>query len=351
MGSRPDRPVRADRPPGRWGHGPGIPGPVHRGAAVRGQDDQDRPGRGARVPRPLRAGGRRRAPGQRRVHRGRGRGRPRGRDALAGHRLRPGPLAEPAGAGLRPAAGADRAVARRRVRGGAGIHSPGRPGAPRPQAVQRAGRAGRPPGDRLRRGPRRRAHPAHGDPRCGRHPRLHGAGAGPGLPARLTGQRRVFARRHLALRRDRPWPLSRRDGHGRAGQAGHRAARHGRAAARPDHPDHGLPGTQPAHAAHLGGPAGRARLVRRGLRRPGRRPFLPARFGDGPDRGVPAQPAACHDAAARARAGQRGPDLGVAHGPARPRSPRRPATGTRRGGGGPPRPSRAARSARRPASR
>ena len=37
--------------------------------------------------------------------------------------------------------------------------------------------------------------------------------------------------------------------------------------------------------------------------------------------------------------------------PSRRRSPRRPATGTRRGGGGPPRPSRAARSARRPASR
>ncbi len=304
MGSRPDRPVRADRPAGRRGHGPGVPGPVHGGAAGRGQDDQDRAGRGARFPRPLRPGGRRRAPGERGLHRGRRRGQPRGRDALAGDRLHPGPLAEPAGAGLRPAAGADGALARRRVRGGAGIHSPGRPGAPRPQAVQRAGGAGRPPGDRLRRGPRRRADPADGHPRCGRHARLHGAGAGPGLPARLAGQRCLLPRRHLAVRRDRPRALPGRDGHGRAGQAGDRAAGPGRAPAGPGRPGHGVPGTQPADAPDLGGAAGRARPVRGGGRRPGGRALLPAGFGDGADRGVPAQPAAHHGAADRARSRQ-----------------------------------------------
>jgi hypothetical protein len=82
--------------------------------------------RGARLPGQLRPGGRRRAPGQRRVHCGRDRGRPRCRGALARHRLHPGPLAKPPGPGLRPAAGSDCAVARRRVRRGAGIHSRGR---------------------------------------------------------------------------------------------------------------------------------------------------------------------------------------------------------------------------------
>src|SRR5713101_5004622 len=49
--------------------------------------------------------------------------------------------AGPAGAGLRTAAGEHRAVAGRRVRGGARVDPRGRPGAPGPETVERAGRA------------------------------------------------------------------------------------------------------------------------------------------------------------------------------------------------------------------
>src|ERR1700724_2033213 len=48
------------------------------------------------------------------------------------------------------------AVAGRRLRRGAGVDSPRRPGAPGPEAVERARLAGRPPRDRFRGGPGRR---------------------------------------------------------------------------------------------------------------------------------------------------------------------------------------------------
>src|SRR5215468_3046301 len=92
------------------------------------------------------------------------------------------PVAVPAGAGLRAAAGEHGALAGRRVRRGTGLDPRGRAGAPRPEAVQRAGRAGRAAGDRLRGGPGGRADGPHHRARRGRHPRVHGAGAGQGHP-------------------------------------------------------------------------------------------------------------------------------------------------------------------------
>ena len=157
--------LRAARPPRGRGDGPGVPGPVRGGPPGRGQDDQDRVRRRGRVPGPVRARGGRGPAGQRGVHRGGRRGRPRGRHAVAGHRLRARALAEQAGADVRPAAGAGGPVAGGRVRRGAGVDPQRRAGAPRPEAVQRAGLAGRAPGDRLRGGQGRRADPAHGDPR------------------------------------------------------------------------------------------------------------------------------------------------------------------------------------------
>src|SRR6516225_1402736 len=76
---------------------------------------------------------------------------------MAGHRLRPCAVVDPAGADVRPAAGAGHPVAGRRVRRGAGVDPPGRAGAPRSETVKRAGLAGWAPGDRLRRGQGRRA--------------------------------------------------------------------------------------------------------------------------------------------------------------------------------------------------
>ena len=92
------------------------------------------------------------------------------------------------------------ALAGRRVRRGAGLDPRGRAGAPGPEAVQRAGRAGRAAGDRLRGGPGGRADGPHHRARRGRHPRVHGAGAGPGHPGGVGGQRRVLARRDAAVR-------------------------------------------------------------------------------------------------------------------------------------------------------
>ena len=95
------------------------------------------------------------------------------------------------------------AVAGGRVRGGAGLDPRGRPGAPGPEAVERAGRAGRPAGDRLRGGPGGRADGPDHLARCRRHPGLHGARAGPRYPGGVGGQRRVLARRDAAVRGDR----------------------------------------------------------------------------------------------------------------------------------------------------
>src|SRR6202012_5317159 len=113
---------------------------------------------------------------------------------------------------------------------------PGGPGPPRPQAVQRPGRAGRPPGHRLPRGPGRRADRADRDPGRGRHPGLHGPRAGPGFPGGHAGQRRVLAGSHPALRGHRARALSGRHRHGRAGQAVFRGPGSVRAAGRPRSP-------------------------------------------------------------------------------------------------------------------
>ena len=77
--------------------GPGVPGSFGGGTAGRGQDDQGGAGRGSRLPAPVRAGSGGRAEGERRLHRRGRRGRPGGRPALAGHGVRPGALAGPAG--------------------------------------------------------------------------------------------------------------------------------------------------------------------------------------------------------------------------------------------------------------
>ena len=225
MGSGEDRAVRGTRPPRCRIDGPGVPGTFGGGTAGRGQDDQGRAGRGRRLPAPVRAGGGGRAEGERRLHRRGRRGRPGGRPALAGHRIRPGALAGPAGAGVRPAAGDHRAVAGRRVRGGAGVDPRGRPGAPGPEAVERPGRARRAAGDRLRRGPCGRADGTHHLARSRRHARVHGARAGQGHPRGVGGQRRVLTRRDAAVRGHRAPALSGRHGHGRAGPAGHRGTR------------------------------------------------------------------------------------------------------------------------------
>ncbi len=130
VGSGTDRAVRVTRPPRRRGDGPGVPGPVHRGPAGGRQDDQDRVRRGSRVPGPVRPRGGRGTAGQRGVHRGRRGGRRRRRLAVAGHRLCPRALADPAGANVRPAAGGGHPVAGCRVRRGAGVDPRRRAGAP-----------------------------------------------------------------------------------------------------------------------------------------------------------------------------------------------------------------------------
>jgi len=76
---------------------------------------------------------------------------------------------------VRSAAGAGRALAGCRLRGGARVHPRRRAGAPRSEAVQRAGLAGRAARDRLRGGPRGGADPAHHHPRRGGDPGVHGA--------------------------------------------------------------------------------------------------------------------------------------------------------------------------------
>ena len=111
---------------------------------------------------------------------------------------------------VRPAAGAGGALAGRRLRRGAGVHPRRRAGAPRPQAVERAGLAGRTAGDRLRGGPGGRADPAHRDP---------GALGTPAYMApeqardtrRRPGQRRVLARLDAAVRGDRARAVPGRD--------------------------------------------------------------------------------------------------------------------------------------------
>ena len=103
VGSGAGRRLRPSRPARRGRDGPGLPRPVGRGPPGGGQDDQDRAGRGAGLPHPVRPGGGRRPPRQRRLHRGGRRGRLRGRRAVAGDRLRPGAVTEQAGPDVRPA--------------------------------------------------------------------------------------------------------------------------------------------------------------------------------------------------------------------------------------------------------
>src|ERR1700722_10180029 len=55
VGSGTDRAIRAAGAAWRGRNGPGVPRPLAGRAAGRGQDDQDRAGRGARLPGPLRA--------------------------------------------------------------------------------------------------------------------------------------------------------------------------------------------------------------------------------------------------------------------------------------------------------
>ena len=175
-------------------------------------------------------------------------------------------------------------LARRRVRGGAGVDPPRRAGAPRPEAVERAGRAGRPAGDRLRRGPGGRAHGAHHLARRRRHARLHGAGAGPGRHLGLGGQRRVLARRDAGFRRDRAPALPGRHRHGRPGPARDRAARPVRPA-RPNSSTSSPPACSGCRGTARRRPRcwpGSARSPRASRVRPGA--LLPARAGDGPDR-------------------------------------------------------------------
>ena len=322
MGSGAHRPVCVTRAPWCRGHGPGVPGQVHSGPAGGRKDDQDRVRRGGRVPGPVRARGGCGAPRQRSVHGRRRGGRRRCRRAVAGHRVHPGAFADRAGTDLRPAAGAGHPVAGRRVCRGAGVDPYRRAGAPRSQAVQRAGLAGRPAGDRLRGGQGRRADPAHGDPRRRWHARLHGAGTGTRHPPGVGRQRHVLAWRDPALRGHRARPLPGRDRDGRAGPARHRAAGSGRPARGADRSGHLLPGTQPQEAAHLRRPAQPARAVRRRARGAERAPRLPDRPGDGAHRRLPAGPAARGPCPGGRR--ERGPKAGPPRRPPSGRAPRCP---------------------------
>ena len=121
-----------------------------------------------------------------------------------------------------PLPGARGALARRRVRRGAGVDPQRRAGAPGPEAVERARLPRRPPRDRFRGGQGGRADPAHRDPGRAGHARVHGPGAGPGHPAGVHGQRRVLARGDAAVRGDRASALPGRHGDGHPGPAGHR---------------------------------------------------------------------------------------------------------------------------------
>ena len=133
---------------------------------------------------------------------------------------RHGPLAE--NAVWRLAAGPGRRAAR-----GARL----RPGAPGPQARQRAAGGRRAARDRLRHLPRVRGHPADLGRDGGRNPRLHVARAGRG-PAGGPAERRLLARLRARLRGDRQRAVRRRQRRLHPLPGGHRRARPG-AASRP----------------------------------------------------------------------------------------------------------------------
>src|SRR5690349_918111 len=179
VGSGADRAVRGAGAAGVWVDGPGVPGAFGGRAAGGGQDDPAGASGGSRVPDPVRPGSGGGAEGQRGLHCGGGRRRSRGGPALAGDRVRAGAVAGAAGAGVRAAAGELGAVAGGGVRGGAGLDSRGGPGAPGPEAVERAGGAGRAAGDRLRGGPGGRADGPDDVAGGGGDAGVHGAGASP----------------------------------------------------------------------------------------------------------------------------------------------------------------------------
>ena len=193
------RQVHAARAPRvRW-HGPGLPRPVNRRAPGRGQGHPAGSGQRPELPGAVRAGGRGGQPGQRRVYRAGDRRRPRCGHALAGHQLRAGSVAGRRGRaawsaaallGAHPGGGSGRGPGRRPR---SGRHPP------RPEAVQRAARGGRPSADRLRHLPGRGFLPGdpggHGD----RHSRVHVARAGAGRSGR-AGQRHLQPRRGPRVR-------------------------------------------------------------------------------------------------------------------------------------------------------
>ena len=144
------RAVPVARAARRRRHGRGLPREVTGRAARCHQADPARAGRRARLPVEVLQRDQRRAERQRDLHRGGRRRRRRRGAALDGHRLRAWSVADRRGGGQRPAARRVRARPGSRPCRGAAGHPPGQPGAPGPQAVQRAARGRRPPGDRLR---------------------------------------------------------------------------------------------------------------------------------------------------------------------------------------------------------
>ena len=326
-------PRRAGRP------GPRVEEPLRRAAGPGG--GPRRPGRRARFP--ARAGGPPRGAGRLRGLRGPLRGRLRERDAAPGRRARrppePGPEPRPGRRGGGPRHGLPR------LRAALGRARPGP--APRP-ALGPFGRRlrgalpGRLPADRLRgrlhldlgrlgHGVRRQALPAL----RGRGPGGRRAGAPLGLRSglgRAVARRRRSAPPHRPLERARG---ARAGGHrrprgaqrGRAvggGGGKPRAARPGRAGrgrgpalGGPPHPDGGVRGEErrrrraPAPAEpFLGVHGGRARQLRSGRGREGRRLAVRRRPGAGRRKGVPAAaPPGSGGAAAggAAAAGRRAP--------------------------------------------
>lgn len=314
-------------------YGPGVSGQVGLGTPGGDQDGPHRAGRGPAVPGPLHPRGRGRARRLRLLHRRRRRRRPPRPRPLARHRLRAGALAGRNSERVRAAARARRALARRRYRRGAPVDPRRRARPPRPQAVQRPGRRGRPARDRLRHRLRRLQHPADHDQRRRRHPGLHVARAGQGLPQRHRCQRRLLARLHPGLRRHRPRPLPRRqpgrDGLHAAprGARPRRAARGAAAAHRVLHADGGAAAPQPRRPPGAARPAPlrlrqrrqrhRLRLAARVRRRPHRgaprRPRRRLRGEPGAPRRTPAAPApASGTAAARVHPGRAVPRAGLA---------------------------------------
>jgi hypothetical protein len=248
---------------------------------------------------------------------------------VAGHHARHGALPGRRGRSA-GTAGGDRGVAARRGPGrGAGRSARLRPGAPGPEAVQRAAGGRRTPGDRFRylTGPGR-----HRDDRnrgAGRHAWVHVARAGQWRAGR-PAERRVLLRRRGGVRGDGHRAVRGRQpgGHDLPGRT--RGAHLVRAARRAGRPGAPLPGQAPRRARdrvgadgdHHGQPgpgdlrdvvlatgAGRLHRGLPGSVHRGHPGVVRARAGSGPTAGpAAAGPAAAGPAGAagRARAGQPG---------------------------------------------